>query len=42
MDTLPAPAFRILVNNKDISPVLRPRLVSLNLSENGEDEADQL
>lgn len=42
MDTLPAPTFRILVNNKDISPVLRPRLVSLNLSENGEDEADRL
>ena len=42
MDTVPVPAFRITVNGKDISPVLRPRLVSMTLSENGEDESDQL
>ena len=42
MDTVPRPAFKITIDGKDISPVLRPRLVSLSLSENGEDEADQL
>lgn len=42
MDTVPIPAFRITVNGKDISPVLRPRLVNMTLSENGEDESDQL
>lgn len=42
MDTVPIPAFRIIVDGKDISPVLRPRLVSMTLSENGEDESDQL
>ena len=42
MDTVPIPAFRITVDGKDISPVLRPRLVSMTLSENGEDESDHL
>ena len=42
MDTVPIPAFRITIDGKDISPVLRPRLVSMTLSENGEDESDQL
>lgn len=42
MDTVHIPAFRITVNGKDISPVLRPRLVNMTLSENGEDESDQL
>lgn len=42
IDTVLIPAFRITVNGKDISPVLRPRLVSMTLSENGEDESDQL
>ena len=42
MMTVPVPAFRITVDGKDISTVLRPRLVNMTLTENGEDEADQL
>ncbi|NLC23401.1 MAG: phage late control D family protein, partial [Oxalobacter sp.] len=42
MNTVPVPAFRITFDGKDISPKMRPRLVSISLSENGEDEADQL
>lgn len=42
MMTVPVPAFRIIVDVKDISPLLRPRLVNMTLTENGEDEADQL
>ena len=36
------PAFRITLDGKDLTATIKPRLVSLNLTENREGEADQL